>query len=107
MVKEIVPLPGTGLRDMAEEAMTRLAEMIDSLKIHGKVELGGRWAQLNGEHCSVYIVEDSLGISYFVWCGPPGDRTVEHYRDPHEAIRAGLERSKQSTTASQREAACT
>jgi hypothetical protein len=95
MTIEIITLPGTYDVERVHTAMTHLVETIARLKLDGKVELGGRWVRLEGEHCPVYIVEDPFGASYFVWCGAPCDRTVKRYRDAREAINAGLERAKQ------------
>ena len=57
------------------------------------MSLGGRWAELRGERCPVYVVEVALGDGYFTWCGDPRERAVEFYRSPADAIEAGLRRA--------------
>ncbi len=75
------------------EAMTRLVDALHALGLDGEVTLSGRWVKLDGEHCPVYVVEAAWGAGYFTWCDDPQARTVEFYRDPVEAIQAGLRRA--------------
>ncbi len=71
----------------------RLVEALHELQLHGDVQLSGRWIKLDGERCTVYVVEAAWGTGYYTWCDDPLDRKVEVFRDPVEAIRAGLRRA--------------
>jgi hypothetical protein len=73
--------------------MTRLVDALQALGLHGEIILSGRWVKLVGERCSVYVAEAAWGAGYFTWCDDPQARTVEFYRDPVEAIQAGLRRA--------------
>ncbi|MDP9374475.1 MAG: hypothetical protein M3Q65_18900 [Chloroflexota bacterium] len=73
--------------------MTRLVEALRTQELAADISLGGRWAELRGERGTVYVVETALGDGYFTWCDDPAARAVEFYRDPVEAIRAGLRRA--------------
>ena len=72
--------------------MTRLVETVRALGLDAEVDLGGSWVRLRGERALVYVVEAAQG-SYYTWCDGPGERTVQFYLDPAEAIRAGLGRA--------------
>jgi hypothetical protein len=73
--------------------MTRLVEALRALNLDGEVELGGRWVKLDGGRCAVYVIEGALESGFYTWCSDPAERTVEFYRDPIEAIQAGLRRA--------------
>jgi hypothetical protein len=73
--------------------MTRLVQAVRELGIDGEIALAGRWVKLQGERCPVYVVEAARSGNYYTWCDNPQERAVEHYRDPREAIRAGLRRA--------------
>lgn len=73
--------------------MTQLVDALVMLGLTGEITHAGRWARLDGECCPVYVVEASWDRGYFTWCGTPEGRVVEFYRDPTEAIRAGLGRA--------------
>ncbi len=73
--------------------MTRLVEALRVLGVEGSVALSGRWVTIEGERCRVQVVEASWGTGYYSWCDGPTGRTVEHFRDPTEAILAGLRRA--------------
>ncbi|HYN88783.1 MAG TPA: hypothetical protein VER55_09645 [Ardenticatenaceae bacterium] len=79
---------------LSSGAMTRLVEALQELGLYGHVTQGGRWVELQGERCLVYVVEARSENGYYSWCGCDGQRTVEFYRDPIEAIRAGLQRAR-------------
>ncbi len=79
-------LPGDG-------TASRLAEALQTVGVHGTIELAGRWATIEGARCLVYVVEAAHGAGFFTWCDAPHARTLELYRDPVEAIRAGLRRA--------------
>ncbi len=55
------------------------------LSIDGEITLGGRWLTLHGNRCPVYVVQAATG-EYFTW------------RDPREAIVAGLQRAARHET---------
>src|SRR5947209_1820112 len=73
--------------------MTRLVDTVKQLGLDGEISLLGRWVRLQAERCPVYVIEVSGGCGYYTWCDAPGERTVEPYLDPAEAIRAGLRRA--------------
>jgi len=72
--------------------MTRLVEAVHALGLDAEADLGGHWVRLQGERALVYVVEAAQG-SYYTWCDGPGERTVQFYGGPAEAIRAGLGRA--------------
>jgi hypothetical protein len=72
--------------------MTQLVEALRALHLEGEVSLGERWAKLQGERCWVYVAT-AKGGGYFSWCDHPLERAVAFYRDPIEAIQAGLQRA--------------
>ncbi len=72
--------------------MTRLVEAVHALGLDAEVDLGGRLVRLQGAHALVYVVEAAQG-SYYTWCDGPGERAVQFYSAPAEAIRAGLGRA--------------
>lgn len=73
--------------------MTRLTEALQALGLDGEITLSGRWLKLRGGRCSVYVAEAAWDAGYYTWCDDRKERTVEHYLDPTEAIRAGLKRA--------------
>jgi hypothetical protein len=85
-----VARPGIG----GIRTMSRLEEVLGTLGLTAETSLDGRWIKLRGARCAVYVVEAAWGTGYYTWCDDPCDRTVEFYRDPHVAIRAGLRRAE-------------
>jgi hypothetical protein len=75
--------------------MTRLTDTLQSLGLKGEVALAGRWVTIQGKHTLVFVVEAAWGNEYYTWCADARARAVEFYRDPAEAIRAGLRRAAQ------------
>ncbi len=73
--------------------MTRLVDVLHELGLEGEQSLGGRWVKLQGEWCTVYVAESPWGTGYYTWCDSRQARAVEFYRDPVEAIQAGLRRA--------------
>ena len=73
-------------------AMTQLVEALDALHLEGELSLANRWVKLQGEQCWVYVVA-AKGGGYFTWCDDSQERTLLFYRDPIEAIQAGLRRA--------------
>lgn len=73
--------------------MTRLVDALRTLQLEAQIELAGRWVELDGRGCTVYVVEAAWGHGYYTWCSTPQEQTVEFYTDPYEAIRAGLRRA--------------
>jgi hypothetical protein len=76
--------------------MTRLTDALDSLGLAAEIALAGRWAQLQGEVCAVFVAEAPWGAGFYTWCDHPRERDVEYYVNPIAAIRAGLERASAS-----------
>ncbi len=75
------------------DTMTRLVAALHQLGLEGEQRFEGRWVKLQGERCSVYVIEDEWGTGYYTWCDDPPARTVEWYPDALGAIRAGLRRA--------------
>lgn len=73
--------------------MTRLVDALHELGLQGEISLSGRWVTLQGELCTVYVLEGPWGAGYYAWCDDPAERVVERYADPTEAILAGLRRA--------------
>ncbi len=76
--------------------MTQLVEALDALHLEGELSLAGRWVKLQGERCWVYVVA-AKGGGYFTWCDDAEERGIVFYRDPREAIQAGLQRAMHAT----------
>ncbi len=76
---------------------TPLIDALRELELDAEVSLGGRWAELRGERCLVYVVEVAVADGYFTWCGDPLERAVEFYRSPAQAIEVGLQRATASS----------
>ena len=72
--------------------MTQLVEALHTLGLDAEIDLAGRWARFPGERCPIYVVEAARGC-YYTWCDRPGERMVQFYTNPVEAIRAGLGRA--------------
>ncbi len=70
--------------------MTRLLEALQALGLEGEHSLSGRWVKLQGERCSVFIVEAAWGNHFYTWCSNSQERVIMFYGDPVEAIQAGL-----------------
>ena len=73
--------------------MTRLVEALRTLGLEGRVGISGRWVELKGERCRVYVAAAPRNAEFYAWCDDPKERTVEHYSDPIAAIEAGLRRA--------------
>jgi hypothetical protein len=72
--------------------MTQLVEALRALGLDAELDLAGHWARFRGEQCQVYVVEAATGC-YYTWCDRPGERAVQFYTDPTDAVRAGLGRA--------------
>lgn len=73
-----------------------MARLVDALRAQGltaDISHAGRWAEIEGERCKVYVIETADERGYHSWCDDAEERTVEYYREPDEAIRAGLRRA--------------
>ncbi len=84
--------PGTVVPGIRGRAMTRLVEAVRALGLDAEIDLDGHWVRLHGERYLVYMVEAAQG-SYYTWCDGPGERAIQFYLDPAEAIYAGLGRA--------------
>ena len=73
--------------------MTRLVAALQALGLKGEIALAGHWVKLAGDRYPVYVAETTSGRVYCTWGQDPGARVVEFYRDPVEAIEAGLQRA--------------
>lgn len=55
--------------------------------------MNGKWARLDGAHCTFYVVELSHSRGYFSWCDHPCERIVEYHAELVAAVRSGLRRA--------------
>ncbi len=78
--------------------MTRLVEALHSLGLDARVGPSGRWVEIQGERGRIYVAAAPRETEFYTWCDDPAERTVEHYPDPVEAIRAGLRRTVRRRT---------
>jgi len=60
--------------------------------VNDAVILAGRWATLQGDRCTFFVVQVGVG-GYVTWCASPCDRAVAFFRTPMDAIAAGLRRA--------------
>lgn len=72
-----------------------LVDAIRYLGIEAELLMDGKWARLDGERFTVYVVELSRHPGFFTWCDDPAERAVEYYPDPVDAILSGLRRAVQ------------
>ena len=72
--------------------MTRLVEALDALHLEGELSLADRWVKLQGQRCWVYVAA-AKGGRYFTWCDDVQECAIAFYRDPIDAIQAGLRRA--------------
>ncbi len=73
--------------------VTLLLEALQTLGRDDEVALAGRWLEIPGVRCAVFVVEARLGGGFYAWCGAPCDRTVQFHHDPIRAIELGLRRA--------------
>jgi hypothetical protein len=73
--------------------MTRLVAALHLLGLAGEIDLCGRWVKLQGEPCTVYVVQAAWGDGYVTWCEDDQARVAESYLDPMEAIQVALRRA--------------
>ncbi len=73
-------------------AMTQLVEALDALHLEGELSHADRWVKLQGQRCWVYVAA-AKGGGYFTWCDDVQERAIVFYRDPIDAIQAGLRRA--------------
>jgi hypothetical protein len=80
--------------------MSALVAALQLLGMTADVDLGGRWIAIRGECGTAYVIDAGWGDSFYVWSDIPEERAVERYRDPNEAIQAGLRRTSTSAAGS-------
>jgi hypothetical protein len=83
----------TADRLQGRAAMTRLLTAVRGLGLDVEVGQSGRWVRFHGPQCTVYVLEALWGSDYYMWCDGQGEQGTQLYRDPVEAIQAGLRRS--------------
>jgi len=74
-----------------------LVDTLKQLGLDAEIAMDGKWVQLQGERCSVYVVELSRRRGFFTWCDDPEERAVEFHADPVDAITSGLRRAKRKS----------
>ncbi len=74
--------------------MTHLADAIRSLDLEARMASSGCWAEMEGERCWVFVVEQPGGNAFLTWCDDSGARTIERHYDPVSAIQADLRRAE-------------
>jgi hypothetical protein len=70
--------------------MSRLTVTAEKLGLHADTGAAGRWIRFTGAHGTVYVMEAPWTTDYAVWCSVPREQATEFYRDPLDAIEAGL-----------------
>jgi hypothetical protein len=70
-----------------------LVDALHQMGLEAEVAMDGKWVQIEGERCSVYVVELSRKRGFFTWCNDPDERAVEYHSDPFDAIHSGLRRA--------------
>lgn len=73
--------------------MTRLVQALLALNLYAEIDLCGRWVELQGAQCAVYVVVAAWGDGYVTWCEDGQACVAESYRDPVKAIQVGLRRA--------------
>jgi len=73
--------------------VTLLTEAVREFGLEAETSPHGRWVRFRGAHCTVYVLESLWGGDYYMWCDQGVERKTELYRDPLEAIQAGIQRS--------------
>jgi hypothetical protein len=49
--------------------------------------------RFRGAQRTIYVLKALWGDDYYMWCEPPVTPATELYRDPLEAVEAGLSRA--------------
>jgi hypothetical protein len=70
--------------------MSRLTVTAEKLGLHADMGASGRWIRFGGAYGTVYVLETPWSADYAVWCTVPHEQVTEFYRDPLDAIEAGL-----------------
>lgn len=71
-----------------------LVDTLRQMGLDAEVAMDGKWVQIKGERCSVYVVELSRKGGFFTWCDDPDERAVAYHSDPFDAISSGLRRAE-------------
>jgi len=74
-----------------------LVDTLNQMGLDAEVAMDGKWVRIQGERCSVYVVELSRRQGFFTWCDAPDERTVEYHREPVDAITSGLRRAERKS----------
>lgn len=77
---------------------TPLTEIAHQLGLRSETSIWGRWLRFPTDRGTVYVVQAAFGHGYYMWCEAPGRRTARLYRDPRDAIEAGLMCGTRPTT---------
>jgi hypothetical protein len=70
--------------------MSRLTVTAEKVGLHADTGAAGRWIRFAGAHGTAYILEAPWSADFAVWSNVPREQPTEYYRDPLEAIEAGL-----------------
>ena len=78
--------------------MTQLVEALDALHLEGELSHADRWVKLQGQRCWVYVAVVK-GVGYVIWFDDAQERVIAFYRNPIDAIQAGMRRAAHPTCA--------
>ena len=93
--------PGTRPRSaptMRREAIPRLVAISQAMGLEAEASPRGRWIRFRSAEGHVYVSAAVFGQGYYTWDDAEHPEAVGPYIDPHEAIRAGLQRVAQRRT---------
>ena len=76
----------------------RLLDALQELQLDAEMAMDDRWVRIQGERCSVYVVEMARHRGFFTWCDDPDERAIEFHEDAFGAIRSGLRRAARHKT---------
>jgi len=68
----------------------QLVEAAQQLGLSIETSQSGRWVRLHGQQGDVYVVSAAWGHDYYTWRDEPDAAVSPPYRDPIEALQAGL-----------------
>ena len=72
----------------------RIRDALQELQLDAEMSMKGRWARIQKERCSVYVVEMTRHRGFLTWCDNPDERVVEFHENALDAIQSGLQRAE-------------
>lgn len=78
--------------------VSRLVAVSQAIGLEVEASPRGRWIRFRSAQGPIYVSEAMFGQGYYTWDDAEHPEAVGPYIDPHEAIRAGLQRVAQRRT---------